>query len=794
MTIHDILSALDYGPSPESAAPATAWLAARAPGIGHFIDGAFDAFTPGASFVTENPATGAPLIAVSQGTGADVDRAVAAARAAFPGWSARPAAERARHLYALARAVQKHERFLAVLETIDTGKPIRESRDIDLPLVARHLHHHAGWAAALPMEFPGHAPHGVCAQVIPWNFPLLMLAWKVAPALAAGNTVVLKPAEQTPLTATAFAEICAEAGLPPGVVNIVQGDGDTGAALAAHPDVDKVAFTGSTDVGRAIRAALAGSGKALTLELGGKSPFIVFDSADLDAAVEGVVDGLWLNQGQVCCAGSRLLVQESVAEAFTARLLRRMETLRVGDPLDKGTDLGAIISAGQRARIGRLIDIALAEGGTLATPDAPLPDNGHWCAPGILAGAAPAATIAQVEVFGPIGVLMTFRTPAEAVEMANNTPYGLAASIWAQDLDTALDAAARVRAGVVWINGANLLDAAAPFGGTRESGFGREGGRAGMAAYLRPDGAAPTRALPDRPVDFAAAPAAAAPAGNQPPGIDRTLKLYIGGKQVRPDGGASYGLRGPTGARIGAAATGGRKDIRNAVEAAHKAAGWAALSGHARAQVVHFMAETLAQRREQFAASLAAGGCADPGAEVEATLDRLMLIGGMADKLDGAIPSTRARHLTLAMPEPWGVVGLICPLGQPLIGMVTLIAALIAQGNRVVAVPDPAQGLVAGDLAQLCDSSDVPGGVVNLITGDPAVLGPVLAAHDAVDALWHAGDAALLARLEAEAAGNLKPVRVHPATLDWAALPLSLLRSVIADAVQIKTVWLPYGA
>ncbi|WP_134725604.1 aldehyde dehydrogenase family protein [Paracoccus luteus] len=793
MTIHDILADMGYGAAPESAAPVAAWLAERAPGIGHFIGGAFWAFTPDAAFVTENPASGAPLIAVSRGTAADVDRAVAAARTAFPGWAARPPAERARHLYALARAVQKHERFLAVLETTDTGKPIRESRDIDLPLVARHFHYHAGWAAALPMEFPGHAPHGVCAQVTPWNFPLLMLAWKIAPALAAGNTVVLKPAEQSPLTAAAFAEICAEVGLPPGVVNIVQGDGDTGAALVAHPGVDKVAFTGSTTVGRAIRVALAGSGKALTLELGGKSPFIVFEGADLDAAVEGVVDGIWLNQGQVCCAGSRLLVQESVADAFTARLMRRMETLRVGDPLDKSTDIGAIISAEQLARIRGLIDTGLAEGGALATAGNPLPGSGHWCEPGIFTGASPAATVAQVEIFGPVAALMTFRTLDEGVEMANNTAYGLAASVWSQDVDTALDAAARIRAGVVWINGTNMLDAAAPFGGMRESGFGREGGRAGMAAYLRSDGAAPTRPLPQRAVDYAPAPAPATQGGNRPPGIDRTLKLYIGGKQVRPDGGASYALRGPDGARIGAAATGGRKDIRNAVEAARKAAGWAALSGHARAQIVHFMAENMAQRRDQFAASLAAGGCDDPAAEIEATLDRLMLIGGMADKLDGGVQSARARHMTLTVNEPWGITGLICPLGQPLIGMVTLIAGLIAQGNRVIAVPDPAQALVAGDLAQLCDSSDVPGGVVNLITGDPAVLGPVLAAHDDVDALWHAGDAALLARLETEAVGNLKPVRAHPAALDWAALPMPMLRSVIADAVQTKTIWLPYG-
>ncbi len=617
-----------------------------------------------------------------------------------------------------------------------------------------------------------------------------MLSWKIAPALAAGNTVVLKPAEQTPLSAIAFAEICAEIGLPPGVVNIVQGDGATGAALVDHPGVAKIAFTGSTEVGRAIRRATAGTGKALTLELGGKSPFIVFDSADLDAAVEGVVDGIWFNGGQVCCAGSRLIVQESVADRFHDALRRRLAGLRVGDPLDKSTDIGAIVSADQLARIRGLVDAGIAEGATLHAAPGELPAQGHWCAPGFLTGVSPSATVAQTEIFGPVATSFTFRTPAEAVELANNTAYGLAASIWAQDIDTAMDAAAQVKAGVVWINGTNLFDAGAPFGGMRESGFGREGGRAGIMAYLRRPGmgVAPQT---DR-VDFSAGPAGGTShASNAALVPDRTLKLYIGGKHVRPDGGASYAVRDPVGALIGEGALGNRKDIRNAVEAAHKAAGWTALSGHQRAQVLYFMAENLSLRADRFAQSLRAAG-ADP-TEVPAAVDRLFAIAGMADKLDGRVHSTRARHVTLAMNEAWGVVGLVCPTVQPLLSMVTVLGALIAMGNRVVAVPDPRHALLAGDLAQLCDSSDVPGGVVNLITGDPAELTPVLAAHDDVDALWQMGDAALTARAEAEAAGNLKPV-FSQVPADWAGLPGGGLRPLLRDAVQVKTIWVPYGA
>ncbi len=405
-----------------------------------------------------------------------------AARAAFPKWSALSGYQRSKYLYAIARLIQKHSRLFAVLESMDNGKPIRESRDVDIPLVARHFYHHAGWAQHLEREFPDHVPYGVCGQIIPWNFPLLMLAWKIAPALAAGNTVVLKPAEFTSLTALLFAEICDKAKLPPGVVNIVTGEGDTGAAIVNHPDIDKIAFTGSTEVGKIIRKATAGSGKGLSLELGGKSPYIVFDDADLDSAIEGLVDAIWFNQGQVCCAGSRLLVQESIEERFLEKLKKRMSTLRVGDPLDKAVDIGALVAPVQVARVRDLVKKGVEEGGQLYEPDIDLPPGGGcFLKPALITDVSPANTVASEEIFGPVLVEMSFRTPEEAVALANNTRYGLAATLWSENINLALDIAPKLKAGVVWINGTNNFDAAVGFGGYKESGFGREGGKEGMA-------------------------------------------------------------------------------------------------------------------------------------------------------------------------------------------------------------------------------------------------------------------------------------------------------------------------
>ncbi|MFF3275835.1 aldehyde dehydrogenase family protein [Streptomyces chrestomyceticus] len=471
----------EYAPAPESRA-----VVDIAPSYGLFIDGEFTEAAGGKVFKTVSPANEEVLSEVAQAGSEDVERAVRAARKAFEKWSALPGAERAKYLFRIARIIQERSRELAVLESLDNGKPIRESRDSDLPLVAAHFFYYAGWADKL-----GHAgygadpkPLGVAGQVIPWNFPLLMLAWKIAPALACGNTVVLKPAETTPLSALFFADICRQAGLPKGVVNILTGDGSTGAELVAHPDVNKVAFTGSTEVGKAIARTVAGTDKKLTLELGGKAANIVFDDAPIDQAVEGIVNGIFFNQGHVCCAGSRLLVQESVQDELLAALKRRMSTLRVGDPLDKNTDIGAINSAEQLARITELADAGEAEGAERWAPSCELPDAGYWFAPTLFTGVTQAHRIAQEEIFGPVLSVLTFRTPEEAVAKANNTPYGLSAGVWTEKGSRILWMANKLRAGIVWSNTFNKFDPASPFGGYKESGFGREGGRHGLEAYL----------------------------------------------------------------------------------------------------------------------------------------------------------------------------------------------------------------------------------------------------------------------------------------------------------------------
>ena len=475
-------AALDYAPSPETF-PVT--LKKR---YELFIDGKFVAPKTGKYFASVNPATGRRHALIAEAGKADLDAAVKSARRAFEKtWGPMNPSERGKYLFRIARLLQEKARELAVLETMDGGKPIRESRDFDLPLVAAHFFHHAGWADKLEYAFPGRkpAPLGVAAQVIPWNFPLLMAAWKIAPALACGNTVVLKPAETTSVTALHLAEIFQEAGLPPGVVNIVTGSGETGAALVAHPGVDKVAFTGSTEVGKRIAAAVAGTKKRLTLELGGKAANLVFADAPLDEAVEGVINGIYFNQGQVCCAGSRLLVQESIHDDFVARLARRLRTLRVGDPLDKNTDVGAINSKEQLGRITSLIGAGIEEGAELHEVSCDLPGEGYWCRPCFFTGVTPTHRIAREEIFGPVLSVMTFRTPSEAVQKANDTCYGLSAGIWTDKGSRIFKIASQLKAGVIWANTYNQFDPASPFGGYKESGFGREGGRQGLAAYVK---------------------------------------------------------------------------------------------------------------------------------------------------------------------------------------------------------------------------------------------------------------------------------------------------------------------
>jgi len=709
--------------------------------------------------------------------------------------------------------VQKHSRRLAVLETMDNGKPIRESRDIDIPLVARHFYHHAGWAQLLDQEFPNCTACGVVAQVIPWNFPLLMFAWKVAPALAAGNTVVIKPAMQTPLTALAMAELAQEIGLPAGVLNVLTCDDKSAQALVEHPGVDKVAFTGSTAVGRIIRKATASTAKKLSLELGGKSPFIVFDDADLDSAVEGLVDAIWFNQGQVCCAGSRLLVQERVAETLYAKIHARMETLRIGPPLDKAIDVGAIVSPVQLETIRRMVDVGVAEGARLWQPANPVPEKGCFYPPTMLTDVHPAATVVQEEIFGPVLVAMTFRTPAEAAELANNTVYGLAASVWSENINVALDLASQIKAGVVWVNCTNQFDAAAGFGGYRESGYGREGGREGMLEYLTPKWLhslpdAPATASPNPVFDpsersdlgaregsagiAAPSPSMAPPIGSS---IDRTVKQYIAGKQARPDSGYSFAVYGREGELLGEAPLGNRKDIRNAVEAAHSAAGWARASAHNRAQVLYYLAENMMQRRDEIAHRLAAiVGEAQSAAELDLSIQRVFTYAAWADKYEGVVHHPPGRNITIAMPEPIGAVGILAPSEAPLLGLLSLILPAIAVGNTVVAVPSERYPLIIGDLYQLFDTSDLPAGVVNLVAGRPAELARTLAEHDGIDAIWCFRSNEEAAFVRAASIGNMKQVWTNDGHLyDWFNPAQAEGRWFLQHATQVKNIWVPYG-
>ena len=798
-TVARLFETMEWGPAPEASGPALEWLQSHGGTFGLFIGGRWMPPAAGETFETINPATRATLARIAQAGKPDVDAAVAAARQAFPAWSGLPGHARARYLYALAREVQKHSRLLAVLESLDNGKSIRETRDLDIPLVARHFYHHAGWAQLAAGEFPGYGPIGVVGQIIPWNFPLLMLAWKVAPALAAGNTVVLKPAEFTPLTALCFAELAEHVGLPAGVLNVITGDGRPGALLVEHPGVDKIAFTGSTEVGRIIRKKTAGTGKKLTLELGGKSPFIVFDDADLDSVVEGVVDAIWFNQGQVCCAGSRLLVQEGMAGRLIGKLRVRMEKLRVGSPLDKAVDMGAIVAPVQLERIRGLVDQGVAEGAKMWQPSWACPTEGYFYPPTLFTEVSPAATIAQVEIFGPVLVSMTFRTPAEAVALANNTPYGLAASVWTENINLALDVAPKIKAGVVWINCTNQFDAASGFGGYRESGFGREGGREGMYEYLKLEWDKVSGVggqVAGAPAPSPPAPDTRHPTPDTPlPPIDRTPKLFIGGKQVRPDQGYSRPVRANDGRVLGEVGEGNRKDVRDAVEAAHAAAGWGRGAGHLRAQILYYIAENLSARAEEFAGRIAAQTGARPQAsrdEVHATIGRLFSYAAWADKYDGAVHQVPIRGVTLAMHEPIGVIGIAAPDPHPLLGFVSLVAPAIALGNTVVVVPSTPHPLSATDFYGVLETSDLPDGVINIVTGEKDPLARILAEHLDVDAVWFCGGPDGGRAVEEASAGNMKRTWL-PVVGDWLDVRQAEGREFLRHATQVKNIWIPYG-
>jgi aldehyde dehydrogenase (NAD+) len=795
MTIPEILDTLTYGPAPEASKPALDWIAEHNGKFQLFINNEWRDPSTKEWYPTINPATKQKLADVAKASEDDVQDAVKAARKTFRSWSQLSGHARARYLYAIARQIQKHSRLFAVLETMDNGKPIRETRDIDIPLVARHFYYHAGWAQIMSTELRGYESVGVVGQIIPWNFPMLMLSWKVAPALAMGNTVVLKPAGITSLTALLFAEIC-EKILPPGVFNVLTGEGRKMGMALVNADVDKIAFTGSTDVGRTLRKATAGTPKKISLELGGKSPFIVFDDADLDSAVEGVVDAIWFNQGQVCCAGSRLLVQEGVAEKMYCKLKARMEKLRVGDPLDKTTDIGAIVSPSQKETIDSYVQKGKAEGADIFQPSTPCPTDGYYYPPTLCMNVAPAATIAQEEIFGPVLAAMTFRTPEEAVKLANNTRYGLAASIWSEDINLALDIATQVKAGSIWINSTNLFDAASGFGGYRESGFGREGGKEGLFEYVKKtktvDGGRQTvKPKLQKEKSNGRKPSSTVNGLSSVP-IDRTAKLFINGKQARPDSGYSLAVTDPSGHLIGEVGQGNRKDIRNAVEAARGAADkWAKTTGHSRAQILYYLGENLAARSDEFTKRISQQTGVDmesANQEVEASISALFTAAAWADKYDGAVHNTPIRNVTIAIPEAIGVMAILLPDDNSLLALCTLAASALAMGNVLVVVPSSTSPLTATDFYQVLETSDVPAGTFNIVTGGRDELAKTLSEHDDVDVIWYAGSLEGQKAVQLASIGNMKQTWVMPVTGE-----LPEMDEILRHSTQVKNIWVPYG-
>ncbi len=786
MTLLKSYENLDYSEALESSKEAHEWLEINDRRFGQLINGKFISNKDSKLIASLNPSNGDLLANIEIASSSQLDLAVEAARKAQPSWELLGGHGRAKILYALARLMQKHSRLISVLETLDNGKPIRESRDIDIPLAIRHFYHHAGWAQLQGKDFSSYQSIGVVAQIVPWNFPLLMLSWKIAPALAMGNTIVFKAAEQTPITAMFFAHLCEQAGIPPGVVNMINGDGNIGAELAAHKGVDKVAFTGSTAVGQSIRKSTAGQGKKLTLELGGKSAFIVFEDADLDAAVEGLVDSIWFNQGEVCCAGSRLLVQAEVAEDLHLRIKQRIKQLRLGSPLNKSIDLGSLVSKTQFNRVNKMVKDGLKHGGEIYQA-CDIQSEGNLYPPTLITDIDSSHPLAQEEIFGPVLVSMTFRTQSEAVELANNSRYGLAASIWSENINRTMDVAPKIKAGVVWINCHNQFDASCGFGGVKESGFGREGGKEGLYEYLKPKGLKPSSKITLSKITETAKNDA----------IDRTLKLYIGGKQVRPDGGHSIATFNADGRHAAYVGSGNRKDIRNAVSAASKASSWGSQSGHGRAQIIYFLAENLSVRESEWIqrlVTLCGVTKKQAKAEFDESVSRLFTYAAWADKYDGAVHNAPYRGITMALPEPIGILAQIAPEELPLLTSISLIAPAIAMGNRVVLVPSERFASVALELVQIIETSDVPAGVINIVSGNKRELAEQIAGHAEIDGTWCWADKETIASIESISAIDLKRLWVHEdSDRDWLNPDQGESLEFLRNATEVKNIWTPYG-
>lgn len=831
--VKEVFDKLYYGPAPESADSFDDWLKQQDKKLGFFINNEWRKPADRKTEAVISPATEEELCRVIQGNQQDVDEAVEAAGRGFSSWSALSGAERAKFIYSLARHVQKHARILAVCESLDNGKSFRETKNADVKLLVRHLYHHAGWAALMDDEMADFKPLGVVACVVPWNFPLMLLAWKICPAIAMGNTVVVKPAPNTMLSALLFAQICAEAGLPPGVLNVVTCDNPTASYLVDHPAVAKIAFTGSTAVGQLIRRRIAGTGKVVTMELGGKSPFIVFDDADLDSAVEGVVDSIFFNQGQVCCAGSRLLIQEGIYEQFLAKVKRRLSVWRLGHSLEKNIDMGPLISKEHQQKVAGYVSRARSEGCEVWQAPVPIPSKGFFFPPTLIIGCTTTNECVAEEIFGPVLTVLTFRGPAEAIKLANNTKYGLAASIWSNDVNLALELAVAVKAGVIWVNTTNQFDAASGFGGYKQSGFGRDGGKEGLYDFVRPKWST-------RPVTKIKAPVQSVKWSSQTPTlpasleeskkaqlqsvlggttIDRTPKMYIGGKQARPDGEYSrpiYAHR--ANARLAAVlgqlnaeqratearellsqvAEGNRKDIRNAVEAAQKAApGWGKRAAHNRAQICYYIAENLEIRAMEFATRIQAQtgrDIEDCKAEVQESIQRLFYYAAYADKFGGTVQETQLYGVTIAIHEPIGVIAIACPDEYPLLGFISLICPAITRGNAVVVIPSPGSPLCATDLYQVLDTSDLPGGVINIVTGDRDTLAKTLAEHQDVEAMWYFGSEEGCRNVEFASADNMKRSWVsYGQTRNWMSREQGQGTEFLRHSVQVKNIWVPFG-
>jgi len=800
-SVTEIFNTMEYGPAPESDKVAKAWLDDHDRKFGLFINNEWVHPEGRKFYETKSPGTAEFLAKTTQGTAEDVETAVSAAKQAHKSWSSLSGHERAKHLYSIARHVQKHSRLIAVVEALDNGKTIRETRDADIPIVIRHLYYYAGWAQLMKETLPGWESVGVIGAIVPWNFPLMLLTWKVAPALAMGNTVVLKPATYTRLSALLFAEICAEAGLPAGVFNVVTGGGAMGQILAEHRLVDKVAFTGSTEIGKVLRVATAGTGKKISLELGGKSPVVVFHNADLDSAVESVVDAIWFNQGQVCSAGSKLLVQEPVYNKFIDKLKKRLSSFRVGGSLDKCVDMAAIVDESQRKSVAAYVEGARAEGADIFQIDAP---QGCFYPPTLITGVNTASTVVMEEIFGPVLVALPFRTAKEAIAIANNTMYGLGASVHSEQLPLALETAKMIKSGAVWINCHNMFDAAAGFGGYKQSGFGRDGGREGLFEYAKP-GWQTSEINPKPDMDlkkFGSHYEGGAPAINGghdgPIPVDRTYKLYYGGAQKRPDGNYCRTIRSAEGKILAQVGDSNRKDVRNAVEAAFKAQpGWEKKSPFNRQQILYYIAENLEQRKVEFASLLEdmTGVTTDQALqEVEKSIERLFYWAGYADKYGGTVQETQLYGTVIKIHEPLGVIGIICGDKNPLLSFISLMAPAIARSNSVVVVPSEKYPLAALALYQVFETSDLPGGVVNILTGGSDHLTKYISEHQNVAGVWCFTSREASAFVEHASAVNVKRTWVgYGKERDWMQEDQGQGEEYLYHSVQVKNVWLTMG-